>query len=379
MSAPPKATLPTIQHTRVVASDDKLADAVVEQRAKQAVEDDHFQTIQCLLISKRLFETSKHKLVVEVEGAKGNSFFPLNFPDIIAMYSEARNQETGDVTDARWYVENQKYVMTSTKHLPSFVDIKKAAAEFETTHAHRFVHDGPNKIDKTYARPHLQGVPEEAGVCNLIVEAELQMPVVVSKETRLRFVVQGFEGTDGSSKTTDWVTGSELVQQANSIFDMRKQFISAMNMELEKVGPMGACHVHPHPLLYGGLVFSHRPDGVDSCKEFFENTPIPFRDDSHALLTQFSMFWRRHDAAPNKRALAIGSASVAFKFTRPRPSDDTQLMECAACLDYIDRFEWQCSGCGKHMHRECISLWLGTCQASGRPLSCPLCRAAVEA
>ena len=62
MSAPPKATLPAIRHTRVLASDGKVADAVVEQRAKQAVEDEHFQTIQRLLISKRLFDTSKHIL-----------------------------------------------------------------------------------------------------------------------------------------------------------------------------------------------------------------------------------------------------------------------------------------------------------------------------
>lgn len=379
MSAPPKATLPTIQHTRIVASDDKLADAVIEQRARQAVEAEHFQTIQRLLVSKRLFETSKHKLVAEVEGANGNSFFPLNFPDTIAMYSETRNQNTGDITDARWYLDNQKYVMTSIKHLPTFTEIKKAAAEFETANAHRFIHDGPNKIDRTYARPHLKGVPEEGGVCNLIIEAELPMPLVVAKDTRIRFVAQGFEGTDGSSKTTDWVTGAELVDQANGIFDMRKQFMKAMEMEVEKVGPLGACHVHPHPVLYGGLVFSHRPNGVDNCKEFFEDTPMAFRDDSHALLTQFSMFWQRHDAAPKKRALAIGSVAVAFKFTRPRPSDDRKLMECAACLDYVDRPEWTCSGCGKHMHSQCIALWLSTCQASGRALSCPLCRAAIAA
>jgi hypothetical protein len=360
-----------IHKLRIVDADDSAADSLLEKRAQNAVIDSQFDIIRRLLISKRLFDTTKHKLVVEINGDKGNSFLPLHFPDTIAMYSEARDQESGSCTDASWFVQNHKHVMTSVKHLPTFSDIRDVKQKFIDTNQHRFVDDGPGGIDRGYARPHLQSVPEEGGSCNLILEAELAVPVVLHESTRIRFVVQGFHGTTGRSTCTDWLSGRELVDQASGVFEMRKKCLAELKQELQ----LGSCKVHPHPLLSSGVVFSNLNSGKDSCREFYEDKPMHFRDDSHALLTQFSMFWTRHNSSKNKRALAIGSASVAIKFTRPRAEDSNDTFpECAACFDTILQPEWQCKGCGKHMHNECIATWKVTCKRNGVGASCPLCR-----
>lgn len=337
-----------------------LSDENVEQH-----EWNYFRHIRA---SKVMFASAKHTLHAEVQGKHGAMAVSMKFPDTIACYNESNQQALEPITDAAFYVCNKSRVVVMRDHLPHSSVVRTVANKFRQENV--LVDDGPINDERHYGRPHVAVPPNKGQSCNLIVEAEFQVPVVVEDKTQLRFVVTGFAGTDTSVFRTDWITGKELVKASQDTFLRRRNALKFLKDAITKAGLGGQVSVAASALFHSGMTMEFMNGTYHASEDFRDNRPIQFKDSSHAILTNFTLMWHR---AGKKRALAVGSASVVFRFDRP--CDATETNVCAACLECTEGSDWRCSSCAQILHAECIALWKTTCATKLLTPSCPLCRA----
>lgn len=337
--------------------------------AERSVVDERLDELRRIVMSKQFYQTAQHVLVIETKCASGSAFMPTVFPHDIATYNESRNDAFSDITDAAWYVQNSEIVMTKPDHLPSYHDIVTTAATFLENQRHRVVHDGP--VDRSFLRPQVtKPLEEDDAVKYVCGEAELRLPYVLPRDndTQFRIRIEGRKGTNGDVKRTQWMRGSDVIQQAKTTMQRRKQLLQHLKQEVERCGPGGKVHVEPNPLLCGGISMHYLSDGFDAAKAFFLNEEIPFENDDHAMMTNFTLFWKQ--MAGGKRALAIGSVTAVFKYRR---TECAHGHECGVCFDPIEDDGWICSGgCGKRTHRSCMHAWRLQCDT--RTATCPFCR-----
>lgn len=350
-----------------------LAQQMVDSFALRSVEEEQLATARRIMMSKSMCDRAEHELVVEVKGPKGITSFFSTFPDKVASYQELQNQRYGEITDARWFVSNQDKVVTSREHLVGYKQVVEGARTLMQEYG---MQNQPSV--RTCIRPHVTRLPPSEAETDkayyVLGEAEMAVPVVVDNDYMFRFSIIGRRGTDGSTKSTDWISGKALVSEANHTFQFRKKILASLRAGLERVGPGGRVYIPPTAALYTGISMAFRTDGFDTAGAFFTGKTIPFKDENHAMLTNFAMFWRPMNGGKG-RALAIGSATVAFKYKPPAQGTDPG-HECAVCLDSVLRREWMCTTCSSHVHAACIGVWQAQCMATGRQRSCPLCRAA---
>ncbi len=353
-----------MEKEQIVDMDTRIADWF-----ERDIEEQYFRVAR----SKAFFENVKHTVTVQIQGPAGVSFIDAAFPSTVAAYNESRNSELFNVTDASFYVQNKDKVMLGREHLPEWSSVKDVAYCFTKNNYHRELHNGPSAADCVFSRPHVQKPPERGESCNLISEGDLKMPIVIDNDTKLRFVVKGFAGTDGSEKYTDWIKGKDLVAASNQVFMKRRRIVGHLEAHLKSLGPGGSLHVQPHPLLFGGIMMSFLDGKYDPCADFFGDRPVDFKSDNHARLATFSLVWRK--MAGGKRALAIASATVMTRFNRPAAKEAGDV--CAACLEEMEGLEWKCGSCNKMLHHECVQGWRASCQKRGCAFSCPMCRAEI--
>lgn len=367
-----------MQRTVIVSKDEDTAQRAMDASVNHQLDSLSYDTFRRLMISKQMFENMKHTMVLEVDHGGGRTVtMPMTFPDKIASFYEYRNQQFGEETDARFFVDNPDKVMTSRKHLPTYKQIIKDVDEFNELYSGKFAKDGPEGAEKRLLRPHIETPPDqgsEHGYLRVIGEAELVVPLVLSDNIKFRFVITGLDGTDGKEKKTDWVRSKDLVQRSNLVFAMRNNLLGNLRAEIEKVGRGGQVRIMPHALLHQGISIVHATEDCDATEQFFSGKELGLKGDDHALLSSFSLFWK--DMPNDKRALAIGSASVAFHARKA----NTDLQECHVCLGDIEGAAWKCGTCTAVSCFACKDLWVQTCIAMNNCTpSCPICRSAIEA
>lgn len=364
-----------MQRTHIRCENEELASNLLNSMVEMDLEDQHYKGLKRIMTSKQIFESTEYTMALEIDHGKDRKvLMPMSFPDRYASFYEYNTQMHGNETNASFFVNHPEYVIVNRKHLPTYSEINNTVKVFKERFSGKFADDGPCSSKKRFLRPHVENIPDDdSSLLNIIGEAELAVPFVIGDNQRFRFVIQGFEGTDGTEKKTDWITGEELVSRCNHVFALRKRMLDKLSLELKRVGKGGDVHISPHALLHQGICIAYATEEMDVTEEFFTGKDLSVRDQNHCILGSFSLFWRE---LPNgKRALAIGSASVAFTHKKA-----TSGLECChTCLGDIEGSHWKCTSCKQPMHHECNQLWIHTCIARSVPPSCPICRAAISA
>jgi hypothetical protein len=316
-------------------------------------------------LSKRIFETTKMAIYLEAKTDRGPVRIAMRFPDVHATYSEFHSRNVGSETDARKLIFLGREIMTALDHLPHVAEVREKAASFWASN--HVVHDGPQGKDASFARPLAHKLPDETGACPLVLEAELDTPFVLNRATKLRFVVEGFEGSTTESKATAWITPSQLIQAAHKTFGVRKHFLSELKRRVAKIEPNAEVEAVPHDVLGGGSVMCYANNDV--LRGIAECCPTAVDGAGAAELLQFSMAWTGQG---KRRALCIGSVAVCINFQRP--STSIPKCECPMCFEDVLAPEWTCPQCKHAVHRICMDAWKDTCDKKAVAATCPLCR-----
>ena len=358
------------------------ASASMKREALLTLYSQLFKTTQRILVSKALFETTKHSMEVSVRpaGTARAHSVSSHFPDIVAQHNQLHEEKHGQETNARFFTSNPQIVMTARQHLPTYETVCADAELFRGEYSSRTESDGPATEDYEYGRPQLVRVPEEGSSCEVALEAEFDQPIPFSDTTEFVFSIQGRAGTDGSVKSSVVVTGKQLVAASNANFALRKRLLRLLSVKQREVGSEGEVSIQPHPLLYARSAFQFDEEAGEIAQRVTEEGVaeeegmglIPI--DGAKLIT-FQMAW----LTPKRghRTLGLVSACVAFHFRRPRPDDAKAEPEmCCACFtDVMSNDKWSCGRCGKSMHPKCLDMWKAMCLRQDCPTSCPLCRA----